>query len=155
MTLLTEWELRPLAGAGPIQFDMSYEQVVARIGAPSQPLSTLWGSDSQRAGWAEGTLAIHFAHTLARIEYIEFSGGGSLRPLLTGWCPFERQADEVVAALTASGWSFDADDPEVGYSYIFKAQQLSLWRPAMPEGPGDDVGLFFAAVGVGRSGYYG
>ena len=154
MTLLTEWDLRPLDGAGPLTFDMSYELVVGHIGLPSQPLSKLWGSSSQRAGWAEGALAIHFAPTLATVEYFEFAGGGSLRPVLRGWSPFERGADQVVSALTHAGWRFDADDPELGYSYLFKAQQLSLRRPTVPDGPDDDEGRVFATVGIGRPGYY-
>ena len=50
---------------------------------------------------------------------------------------------------------FDADDPELGHSYVCPALDLSLWRPVVPEGPADDEGLTFRSVGVGRLGYYG
>ena len=50
---------------------------------------------------------------------------------------------------------FDANDPELGYSYVYPELDLSLRRPVVAEGPEDVEGLTFRSVGVGRIGYYG
>ena len=64
---------------------------------------------------------------------------------------FTTVAEQVVQHITQQA-SFDADDPELGYSYIFPALDLSLWRPDLPEdNPGSQ---YFATIGIGKAGYY-
>ena len=48
---------------------------------------------------------------------------------------------------------FDASGPELGYSYVFPALDLSVWRPIVPERPEDPEGISFESIGIGESVY--
>ena len=58
---------------------------------------------------------------------------------------------EAVTTVAAHA-PFDPDDPELGHSYVFKALDLSLWRPVDDED--EPEGRTFMTVGIGRRGYY-
>ncbi|WP_244170753.1 hypothetical protein [Xanthomonas citri] len=45
---------------------------------------------------------------------------------------------------------FDPFDKELGYSYVFPALELALWRPDMEE----PQGKYFSTVGIGCVGYF-
>ena len=151
MPFPTEWKLKPDEGAEQISFGMSYDQVVSILGEPDQPLSGLWRSDTKRAGWREGGLAIHFHPS---VIFIEFSRDIGLVPKLLGIDVFSTPAAEVVTALESEGHSFDATDPELGHTYVFPAIQVGLWRQVLPEADDDEEGRYFDTVSAGRDGYY-
>ena len=87
--------------------------------------------------------------------YIEFARGAELMPQLFGMSVFETPAADIVARLVQAGHQYDANDPELGYSYLFKDIQLGLWRAAVPDDEADDEGLHFDTLGLGQAGYYG
>ena len=65
-------------------------------------------------------------------------------------------ADDAVAHIQSIA-PYDANDPELGYSYVFPGLQLSLWRPVIPDAEqnaDDTTGRRFEAVGVGGEGYF-
>lgn len=151
MQFRTDWELRPLHGANDLVFGMSRDDVLALLGAPEQPARKVWGSEATRIGWRKGAVTLFFAPDL---EYIEFSRDSGLVVTLLGKPVFETPADELVLHVGQAGHAFDGADPELGYTFIFKDIQASLWRPLVPESPSDDEGRFFSTVGIGRLGYY-
>jgi hypothetical protein len=70
-------------------------------------------------------------------------------------CSFhEITADDAVRFVSQFA-EYDRDRPDHGYSFIFPALQLSLWRPVMPSDVGDIHGHHFDAVGVGMEQYFG
>ena len=86
-----------------------------------------------------------------RAEYIEVSRMPGLRPTFHGIAVLEVDPAGAVAAVARHA-PFDESDPELGYSYIFKPLDLSLWRPVNDEN--EPEGRTFMTVGVGRAGYY-
>jgi hypothetical protein len=85
------------------------------------------------------------------VEYIELSRGGPITAVYNDLDVFATDAEQVVRYI-AQHAVFDTTDPELGYSYIFPALELSVWRPLLPE---DGLeGCYFATIGIGRPGYY-
>jgi len=146
------WIVTPHVGAGVVLLGMTMSEVQNSIGAPCQSPDPVWGSTgSLRAGWHENALTILFS---PRADYIEISRGTELDPEFLGIRVFEDAADSVVAQLVAKGYTFDRDDPELGYSYVFPGIDGSLWRPTIPSDPGDSDGQHFSSLGIGIRGYY-
>jgi len=145
------FEVEPHVGAGPIKLGLSREELRRLMGAPfrtyskapGEPLTdTYFGTDLQVSYDASD-----------RVDYIELNGPRSINPTLRGRTLLFAPAEEVIDWMRGVS-DFDADNPELGYSYVYPALDLSLWRPIVPEGPEDVEGLTFRSVGVGWRGYY-
>jgi hypothetical protein len=61
--------------------------------------------------------------------------------------------NDVVAYISRDA-EFDMSHPEIPYSYLFRALQLSLWRPIVPESDRNTDDLYFATIGIGNEGYF-
>jgi hypothetical protein len=85
------------------------------------------------------------------VDYIELSRDSLVRALYRDLDVFATPAEQVVTLFSREA-PYDPSRREFGYSYIFPAIQLSLWRPALPQD--DEAGRFFSTIGVGRKGYY-
>ena len=48
----------------------------------------------------------------------------------------------------------EKNDPELGYSYIFKKLQMSLWRRLITDNEQDVNSGKFEAIGIGVDGYF-
>jgi hypothetical protein len=88
-----------------------------------------------------------------RVAYIELNGPGSVDAVFHGRSLLFVPADHVLTWMSRFG-EYDPADPELGYCYIYPDLSLSVWRPTVPEGPGDKDGRFFRSVGIGRVGYF-
>jgi hypothetical protein len=136
--------IEPLIGVGPIKLNMSKEQVHAVLGPPDF-------SHGNREGFLSG-LMVNFSQE-GKVEFIELAKSERYVALLNGIDAHSWPASEVVELLAKQA-AFDSADPELGYSYIFKDMQLSLWRSVMPESISDSEGRYFEAVGIGVRDYF-
>lgn len=153
MPFPSELELRPFDGAGPVRFGMTYDEVVAVLGAPDQALSGLWRSDTKRAGWHKGGGAIHFN---SAVSFVEFSRDAGFVVRVAGLDIdlFRTPAEEVVDGLLRRGHPVSSRGPKPGHTYLFKDLQLALWRQVVPEDEHDEEGRYFDTVSLGAAGYY-
>lgn len=146
------FEIEPHIGAGPIRLGQSREEVHGIMGAPFRPYSKVPGEPLTDTYFGTDLQVYYDAGD--RVEYIELDGPGFINPTLRGRTLLFAPAEDVIDWMRGIA-DFDADDPELGYSYDDPALDLSLWRPVIPGGPEDVEGLTFRSVGVGRLGYYG
>jgi hypothetical protein len=87
-----------------------------------------------------------------RAEYIELSRSEVYRALINDLDAHRTPADDLTALLSRAA-PFDPDNPELGYSYVFPALDLALWRPTLQAGP-SGAGDTFATIGIGQPGYF-
>jgi hypothetical protein len=127
---LTAFDLSPHVGAGEIRLGMSRSEVRRVFGepvtsypkVPGAPLTdTYFGADLQVA-----------YDSSDRVEYIELNGPGAVDAVFRGRSLLTLPAVDVLEWMRRFA-EFDANDPELGYSYIYPDLDLSLWRPVMPE----------------------
>jgi hypothetical protein len=154
----TVYEVVPHEGVGPVRLGMTREaarEAMERAGVPLPPVRVETPVDVYHDA---GFQVSYDASGI--VEYIELSRGGAFVARYGGVDVFTTPADELVA-LVAKTTSYDPDDPEPGYTYLFPALDLSLWRPVLPEDceeedqPDEyDCGRVFTTIGVGRQGYY-
>ena len=85
-----------------------------------------------------------------RVEYIELSKAEEVDPIVFGEKILQLTADDAVKHVERH----DESNPELGYSYVFPALELALWRPVIPESEDDEEGRTFSTVGVGVRGYF-
>ena len=148
----TRYTVVPHEGVAPVRLGMARAE--CRRVMPEAPRTFRKGP-----GDGGGTDAFHssafqvFYDAQDRVEYIELSRGPEVDPQLAGVSVLEVAADEAVAHVRRLA-EFDADDPEVGYSYVFPDLDVALWRPVIPESDDDPDGRTFSTVGVGISGYH-
>ena len=88
-----------------------------------------------------------------RVEYIELSKSEEVEPIVFGEKILQLRADDAVELVERHA-AFDESHPELGYSYVFPALELALWRPVIPESEDDEEGRTFSTAGVGVSGYF-
>jgi len=138
------YTIEPHNGIGPIRLGMSRSDVESIFGKPQF-------EQGERVGYLDGFM-IDFDEA-GRVEFIELANSLRFTATYRGKDLHALPADEVVE-LVGQDDSFDQDDPEVGYSYIFKGLQLSLWRPTLPQSPADADGQHFQAVGLASDGYF-
>jgi len=136
--------IEPLVGFGPIKLDMGRMDVHATLG-PSD------FTHGNREGFLSG-LMVDF-NSDGRVEFIEIAKSRKYVAFLNGIDVHSLPASKLIEHLSRQS-AYDRDDPELGYSYIFKDMQLSLWRSVMPESSADPVGRYFEAVGIGVHGYF-
>jgi len=146
------FEVKPLAGVGPALLGMTREQVRAAMGVPARPFRKgIKGPDVD--GFLESAFQVFYEADRPVAEFIELSRGGPVEPWLNGLTVFETPAEDLISRLSQT-WAIDDRDPEQGYSYIFPAVELALWRPTLPEDDSDPEGRYFSTVAVAVKGYF-
>jgi hypothetical protein len=154
----TVYDVVPHEGVGPVRLGMSRQaarEAMERAGVPLPPVHVeVARDDYHNAGFQVSYDASGI------VEYVELYRGEPFVTRYRGVDVFATAADEMVA-LVAETAPYDRDDPDVGFSYVFRALDLSLWRPVMPEDCEEDdepdeydCGRVFTTIGVGRRGYY-
>ena len=87
------------------------------------------------------------------VEFIELTNTDRFEALYNGVDLHKLKATEALE-IVLSDDNYDPSDPELGYSYIFKKLQLSLWRSVISENESDSEGQYFEAVGIGGRDYF-
>jgi hypothetical protein len=151
---MTTYDVVPHQGVGPVRLGMTRAESRAAMGLPVQSLGT---GQAARDLYLDATFQVSFDEA-GRVEYIELSHGGPFIARYDSADVFATDADTLVGLIRRQA-AYDEDDPECGYSYIFPALQLSVWRPVMPEDEDEDEddeeGRRFLTIGIGKPGYYG
>jgi hypothetical protein len=88
-----------------------------------------------------------------RVEFIECARSGLFKIMFDGQALQEITAEEAMDCLRRVAAS-DEKTSEPGYSYIFPAIDVSLWRGVLPQAGDNISGRHFEAVGVGKKGYF-
>jgi hypothetical protein len=148
--------IEPFIGVGPVRIGMTRAEVLrAMSGRKSDPFRK--GPDAIHETDAfYGSCFQVFYEGAARhpvVDFIELSRGYGLRPFYRDCDVFGTPAAKVVAQISQD-CPYDADDPDIPYSYLFRKLQLSLWRQCVPESARDKEGRYFDTIGIGRKGYY-
>lgn len=144
------YKVVPNLGVGPVRLGASREEVRAAMG--SDPF--IWRRfNADENHWHQSTLQVHYEEQRQTVEFIEVARSDEFVALYKGVDVHRTRADELVAHVSRDT-PFDAHDRELGYAYVFRAIELSLWRGVMPESAGDPEGQFFEAVGLGVRGYF-
>ena len=96
--------------------------------------------------WYDSGFQVFYGGHGPSVEFIEVSANRDYVVQYGGVDVFATPADELVKAIAAEA-SFDGSDPELGYSYVFPALELALWRPTREQ-------PYFSTIGVGIAGYF-
>lgn len=136
--------IEPNIGVGPIKLGMHKSEVENIFGKPEF-------EKDNRAGYFSGFMLNYNASN--KVEFIELAKSKLFTTSYEGKNLHEITANEAVE-LVSNYDSYDTNDPELGYSYIFKGLQLSLWRGTLPENTKDEDGKYFQAVGLGEANYF-
>ena len=147
---MTEFEVRPGSGVGPIMLGMTREQ--ARQAMGEEPESFHKGLHLQYAhpvdAWFEAAFQVFYAGSEPTVCFIALSRDRRIRALCWGVDVFATPAEKVVHAFSQHA-ELDIADPELGCSYQFPALELRLWRPFEPENDDDEEARYFATIAVG------
>jgi len=150
---MIEYMVKPMVGIGPVLLGMTRPESRHAMGQEPESFKKSPDACCLTDAYHDGAFQVFFDGQ-DKVEYIELSGPSpGFAALYKGIDVHRSKATEVVALISKDS-SFDQDDPELGYSYIFHSLQLSLWRPVVPEDDQDQEGQFFATIGVGKHGYY-
>jgi hypothetical protein len=144
------YEIVPDVRIGPVKLGSSREEVRAAMGTDPH-ICRRFNSDEHH--WHKSSLQVHYEDQSQTVEFIEVAQSDEFIALYKGLDVHRTKADELVAHVSADT-PYDPDDWELGYTYVFRAIELSLWRPIVPESPADLDGQFFEAVGLGIRGYF-
>ena len=142
--------MQPLVGIGPIKFGMTRSEVQDILADLGQPKARLRPPNTDC--FFRSAFQVSYDEN-GRVEFIETAASNDFRVLFHSFSLHGMTAEDAVR-LVAQFAEYDRDHPERGYSYIFPALQLSLWRPVLPSGPDDIQGRHFEAVGLGTEGYF-
>jgi hypothetical protein len=142
-------DVRPHEGVGPLRLGMTRNECRAAFGGTYDEFRKPPDNDRTTDEFL-GAVHVYYDDE-DRAEYIEVSRMPAVRPRFHGIALLELEPARAVAAVARHA-PFDENDPELGYSYIFKPLDLSLWRPVDEEN--EPEGRTFMTVGVGRVGYY-
>jgi hypothetical protein len=156
---MTEFTVIPLEKVGPVFLGMNRQQVRDVLNVPVASFKKTSTSATTTDAFLEHTFQV-FYDAKDCVEYIELSHGGPFLAFYKGVSVFETKADDLVSLISQDAL-VDLNDPELGYSFIFPALELSLWRASLPETDEDEeyedeenLGLFFETIGIGKRGYY-
>ncbi|WP_257998600.1 hypothetical protein [Xanthomonas arboricola] len=142
-------EIFPLAGAGFVKLGMSRAEVHAVMGVPSTSFKKVPTSLHPTDAWLHNGFQVFYGGIEPSVEFIELSSSSGFEVLCLGQYVFSTPASKLVEQFQAVT-SFDPFDKELGYSYIFPAIELAMWRPDMEE----PQGKYFSTVGIGCVGYF-
>jgi len=146
------YEVNPHIGVGPIKLGMKKAAARQSMGQPVTSFKKGPFAKHETDAFHENAFQIFYGGDEPVVDYIELSRDAQVVALFNTMDVFATPADELVAALARLS-PYDEDHSE-GYSYIFPALDLSLWRPVLPEYEGDEEGRYFSTIGIGEKGYY-
>lgn len=141
---MKHFEIEPNVGVGPIKLGMPKNEVINLLGKPEF-------ENNDRTAYLSGFM-IDFDES-NHVEFIELSKSDLFEASYKGINLHNVTALQAVEHVCKFD-SYDTSDPELGYSYIFKELQLSLWRNTLPEKDLDEDGKHFESVAIGVSNYY-
>lgn len=141
---MLNFEIIPHEGVGPVKFGMKAHEVEAVMGKPED-------IQDNRHYYLSGFM-VDF-NTSGKVEFIELADSPKFQAKYHGRNLHKLKSDEALNYVSQFD-TFDTDDPELGYSYIFKNLQLSLWRGTLPEDEFDEDGAYFEAVGIASDNYF-
>lgn len=150
---MPDYTVQPFVGVGPIRLGMSREEARRAMSEPAKSFRKGTASRYETDAFHQNAFQVYYGGDQPIVEYIELSRGSVVRALYRGLDVFATPADEVVSSVSRDS-AFDAADPEIPYSYLFRGLQLSLWRPVIPESDSDTEGRYFSTIGIGGRGYY-
>jgi hypothetical protein len=142
----TIYGVEPRVGIGPVRLGMARDAVRAAMLAVGQ--SHVADTHAARDLFHRNSFQVFYDEDEIA-EYIELSRSTDFLAIFQGERILELPTDDAVR-FVAQFASYSTTDRELGWSYVFPALDLSLWRPVI-EG---DEGRSFATVGIGRVGYY-
>jgi hypothetical protein len=145
------YEIVPNVGIGPVRLGASRDDV--RAGMGTMPRRFMKTSQSEHPTEAWGGFHVYYRGSSPTVEFIEVARSNEFVALYEGVDVHRTKAEELVAYISRDT-PFDGRNRDLGYSYVFPAIELSLWREAMPESADDPDGQFFEAVGLGIRGYF-
>ena len=116
--MIRRYDLEPNKGVGPIELGMMKSEVLEILGEPEF-------ENNKRLGFQSGFYVDIDAND--KVEFIELAPSEEYEVFYKGKNLHKAPAIDVVSLIQLDD-KFDETDPELGYSYIFKKLQLSLWR---------------------------
>jgi hypothetical protein len=149
---MNTFEIIPLVGVGAFKLGMHRSLVKSVFTGEIKSYYKSKESIKQTDSLFNGELQIYYDETES-IEFMELSTGTEIKAIFQNKDIFKTNANELIQYISQIT-EFDKNDPELGYSYVFKEIQMSLWRPSIPVKNSDETGNYFATVGIGRDGYY-
>jgi len=138
------FEIIPHKGVGPVKFGMEVHEVEAVIGKPKY-------THANRYDYLSGFM-VDFDES-GKVAFLELANSPKFQATYRGANLHSMKADDAIKFMSQFD-TYDANNPEIGYSYLFKNLQLSLWRGTMPENDFDEDGIYFEAVGIGADNYF-
>lgn len=144
------WTVTPLVGLGPIALGAARAattDVLAREGLAPRPQA----KPSNKDEFLDAALQLHYEG--GKLRAIECYADERLEVVYEGTDLLRAPALAVVDLLRRVA-PFDADDPELGYTYCFPDLAVGLWRPTVPESDDDPEGRTFQSVTIAVAGYY-
>jgi len=137
--------IKPHVGVGKIRLGMNKIEVNQLLG---EPLS--YEEDIEY--YFNNFLQISYDEK-NEVEFIEIFSSINFDVEYNGIQIFNSTAKEVIEKI-CEFQKYDENDPELGYSYIFKNIDLSLYRSVVPENDEDKEGKYFSTIGIGIKGYW-
>ncbi len=148
---MIHFEIHPLEGIGPIKLGMWRHEVHKVFDAPFHSFKKR--DNDLVDAFFNNTFQIFYDASGQYVDYIELSSNPEVAAIYKGKNVFTLYADELISLITHET-SFDPDNPELGYSFIFPELELACWRPIIPESSNDEEGKYFSTVGIGSKGYF-
>ena len=113
-----------------IRLGMTHAEVLALMGKPEAEHAD---KEHIETYYAESCIHFEFNAKTSILTYIEFSNGtDAVQPELFGVSVFPMEADDLFNFLNDRNDGGVIDD-EDGYSYVFEALGISIWRERIPE----------------------
>ncbi|WP_444911677.1 hypothetical protein [Microbulbifer sp. PAAF003] len=138
------FEIEPNVGIGPIKLGMSKAELIDLVGK-------LEFENNERITYLSDFM-VYFDKS-NHVEFIELAKSELFEASYNGINLHNVTAIQALKHVCKFD-SYDNNDPELGYSYVFKKLQLSLWRGTLPESEHDEDGKYFESVAIGASGYF-
>jgi hypothetical protein len=140
------YRIEPHLGIGPVRLAMTRDAARAAM----RGLGQSYREDRRaKRDLFHGNAFQVFYDATDTVEYIQLARSGDIDASFEGQRILDIPADDAVRFVERFA-PYSTSNPELGWSYLFPALDLSLWRP-VTEG---EEGRTFASVGVGRAGYY-
>jgi len=149
---MNDYTVVPKIGVGPVLFGMAQQEVRGIMPGPFHSFKKTAFSKQYTDGFHENSFQVFYDDN-SKVEFIELSSCRGFRAFFGDLNVFETPADKVVFRIEKDA-PYKPNDPEIGFSYIFPALELSLWRSSVPESKSDEEGRFFLTIGIGAQGYY-
>jgi len=145
---VSEFEIRPHVGVGPVLLGMTREEVHRVLGSPDRLIR------ENRESFLDGVF-VDFTPE-GRAELIELANSPRFRAVFDGVWLHGTPAEDAVAVVSKHA-TYDETDPECGYAFVFPILDMSLWRRTLPgdrQAATDVAGRYFEAVAIGTRGYF-